>query len=226
MFCEFCGTKIKKPKTNKPEEENSKLYNQVLFELKFEKYSMLEQTLFKALLEEPDNNDLLLVNAALLDVSVVDRIDFSAVSDIFRSLCRKPLLNYQLTYNYSLDYNELKKHKYSEIKQLKLEKLDINTVTDTVNYLKLAKFILSNDMYEQKVRELNELNDKAFAEHKRKFKRWKAVYRKRVVWSIIWFVLAAFFLLLVLGDISVVPAIVFFSFGVIAFSIRKSYIPS
>lgn len=226
-FCEFCGSKIHRPKVAKSHNENSKLYNQVLFELKFEKYNELEQTLFKALLEEPNNSDLLLINAIVVhpDFSIVERIDLSSVSDIVISLCKKVFLRLKFTYNYSLDLEQIRKYKLSQLKYVKLSKIDIKKDRDSIYYLKLARMILSNDMYEEKEMELKELNDKAFKEHIRKFKRWRSVYRKRVVWSIIWFSLSAFCLLLLIGGLSAFPMILFFSLGSIVYLCRKPFMP-
>lgn len=218
-FCEFCGSKINIKSEAKP--RNSDVYNQVLYELKFENYRNLEHALFKALLEEPNNNDLLLINAVTMDITSIDRIDFSLVSDMVRELCRKPLLLVELSYDYSLDLNELRKYKYSQLKDVKFAKLHINEGTNAAIYLKLAKFILTDDMYEEKVNDMNQLNDKAFVQHIRNFKRWKAGYLKKIVWSIIWFVLSAFCLLLVLGGVSIAPAIVFFLIGGFVYMIRK-----
>lgn len=125
LYCEFCGSKIMQSKPRKTKPVNNKLYNQVLFELKFKKYNNLNQTLFKALLADTENNDLILINSVLnKDIYELNIVAPFLLSNKVVDLCMREIKKWDVVLDYNIDYQELNKFGISKIKDIKTDKMD------------------------------------------------------------------------------------------------------
>lgn len=226
LYCEFCGSKIMQSKPRKTKVNNSKLYNQVLFELKFKKYNNLNKTLFKALLADPENNDLILINSVLnKDIYELNRVAPFLLNNNVVDLCMREIKKWDVVLDYNIDYKELSKFGISKIKDIKTDKMDLFRNVSTNIYLSFLKILVSEKSYNNELNHLLILNEQKFKEYNYKIEKWKRVYKRRFWISMVFFLITLIFLVFNLlsplyetlcGNIALFT-------GITLFVIRKSY---
>lgn len=227
LYCEFCGSKLKHSKPKKAKPVNSKLYDQVITELKFEKYDKLKQSLFKALLETPDNNDLLLIDAILKrDIKIFHQVVITSVGYIVASLCKREILKWQVDFHYPLDLDMIKKYNIFSLNEIDIPKYDISKYTEAKDYLCFARALMGDNEYKDTLDELNELNNKSYCDLEKRVSIWKSLYITKFWWSIAWFLVSIGFIALALSFNEARDAFTFFAvlfgiIGIITFTIRK-----
>lgn len=229
-FCEYCGSKLAKPKrstkTDKNTPRNSKLYEQVIFELKFYKFTKLHETLYKALREDPTNDDLLLIHGIIRkDASNLARITPSYISDEVIKLCKREFAKWTVSFNYNLNLDELRKVKLTQLKQLKLEKVSLNDNPSTHLYLSYFKIFVNDKQYRERVGKLEEINDYNYDEASEKLNKWKRVFKRRFWISMIFLVFALFYLAFYVNEISIICIIFNLIIAIAIFCSRKQYVP-
>lgn len=235
LFCEYCGSKLSKSVPNKKTkksdiaaEDKQKLYNQVLFELKFEKYRELNETLFKALRQDHENSNLLLINSVLnKDIYELNRVVPSQLSNKVVELCMREIKKWDVVLDYTIDYKELKKYGIGNIKNIKTTKIDLFENTSSDIYLSFLKILVNEKDYKDVLDNLETINEQKFREYNTKIEKWKRVYKRRFWISMFFFSIFIYFILFNIDNYLLELLYGYSSLftGITLFVIRKNYKP-